>query len=133
MSLEPLGFLSGTFCDSQRRWATVGKKGFAIVSTFCRLEYLLWGEVHIYTDHRNLAYIFEPEVCASSVPKTAAQRLENWKMALARYDYTIMQISDERNSWGDLLSRWVNVPAVAVRAVAVFASSAPDETIFRRM
>ena len=26
-----------------------------------------------------------------------------------------------------MLSRWVNVPAVAVRAVVVFASSAPDE------
>ena len=27
------------------------------------------------------------------------------------------------------MSRWVNVPAVAVRAVAVFATSAPDETM----
>ena len=55
MSHEPLGFLSGTFLGSQQRWATVDKKGFAIVSTFGRLEYLLWGGVHIYTDHRNLA------------------------------------------------------------------------------
>ena len=82
-----------------------------------------------YIDHRNLAYIFEPEACVSSVPKTAEQRYKNWKMVLARYDYTIMHISGERNCWGDLLSRCVNVPAVAVRAVAVFASSAPDETI----
>ena len=63
------------------------------------------------------------------MPKTAAQRLENWKMILAQYDYTIMHISGERNCWGDLLSRCVNVPAVAVRAVAMFASSAPDETM----
>ena len=48
---------------------------------------------------------------------------------LARYDYTIMHISGERNCWGDLLTRWVNVPAVAVRAVVVFASSAPDDTM----
>ena len=128
-SHEPLGFLSGTFRGSQRRWATVDKDGFTIVSTFRRFEYLLWGKVRICTDHRNLAYIFEPEVYASSVPTTAAQRLENWKMVLARYGYTIMHISGERNCWGNLLSRWVNVPAVAVRAVAVFASSAPDETM----
>ena len=51
------GFLSGTFKGSQQRWATVDKKGFAMVSTFMRLEYLLWNGVHIYTDHRNLAYI----------------------------------------------------------------------------
>ena len=85
--------------------------------------------MRIYTDHRNLAYIFEPEACVSSLPKTAAQRLENWKMRLAQYDYTIMYISGERNCWGDLLFQWVNVSAVAVRTVAVFASSAPDETM----
>ena len=59
MSHEPLMFVSGTFRGSQQRWATVDKKGFAIVSTFRRLEYLLWEGVRIYTDHRNLAYIFE--------------------------------------------------------------------------
>ena len=40
-----------------------------------------------------------------------------------------MDIFGEHNCWGDLLSRWVNVPAVAVRAVAVFTSSAPEETM----
>ena len=50
-------------------------------------------------------------------------------MVLAQYDYTIMHISAERNGWGDLLSRWINVVAVAVLTFAVFASSAPDETM----
>ena len=40
-----------------------------------------------------------------------------------------MHTFGERSCWGDLLSRLVNVPAVAVRAVAVFASSAPDEAM----
>jgi len=75
------------------------KEGFAIVSTFRRLEYLLWGGVHIHTDHRNLAYIFNPEVCVSSVPKTTAQRLEHWKAVLGQYDYTIQHIESERNCW----------------------------------
>ena len=82
-----------------------------------------------YTDHRNLACIFEPEACISSVPKTGAQRLENWKIVLAQYDYRIMHYSGQHICWTDLLSRWIKVPAVAVRAVAVFASSAPDETM----
>ena len=38
MSHELLGFLSGTFCGSHQWWATVGKEGFAIVSTFRCLE-----------------------------------------------------------------------------------------------
>ena len=41
VSHEPLGFLSGTFRGSQQRWMTVDKEGFAIVSAFRRLEYLL--------------------------------------------------------------------------------------------
>ena len=50
---EPLGFLSGIFRGSQQRWATADKEGFAMVSTFRRLEYVLWIGVHIYTDQRN--------------------------------------------------------------------------------
>ena len=50
-------------------------------------------------------------------------------MVLAQYEYTIMPNSGEFNCWGDLLSLWVNVPAATVWAVAVFASSAPDETM----
>ena len=99
------------------------------MSTFRRLEYLLWGGVHIFTDHRNLAYIFNPDACVSSVSKTAAQRLEQWKAVLGQYGYSIRHIAGERNCWGDLLSRWVNVPAVSVRAVAAFASGEPDETL----
>ena len=99
MSHEPLGFFSGTFRGSQLRWATVDNEGFAIASTFRRLEYLLWGGMHIHTDHRNLACIFNPEVCVSSVPKTTAQRLEHWKAVLGQYDYTIQDIESERNCW----------------------------------
>ena len=73
------------------------KEGFAIVSTFCRLEYLSWGGVRIYTDHSNLAYIFKPEACVLSVPKIAAQQSENRELVLAQYDYTIIHISGERN------------------------------------
>ena len=98
------------------------------MSTFQPLEYLLWGAVRIYTDHLNLAHIFEPKVCVSSMPKTAARRLGNWKMGLAQY-YTIMHISGERNYCGNFLSRWAYVLAVALRAVAAFVSSAPDDII----
>ena len=119
MSHKPLGFLSGTLRGLQQRWVTVEKEVFAIMSMFRRLEFLLWEGVRIYTDHRNLAYVFDCGV--------ATRELEDG--VLAQYDYTIMYIFGERNRFGNLLSRWLNVPTVAVRAVAVFASSAPDETM----
>lgn len=65
MSYESSGFL------------TVDKEGFAMVSTFRRFEYLLWGGVQIHTHHGNLAYVFNPEAGVSSVPKMKAPRLEN--------------------------------------------------------
>ena len=81
-SHEPLAFLGGSFKGSQLRWATVDKEGFAILNIFRRLEYLLWGGVHIFTDHRNLTYFSPPEACVTSVTKAMAQRLENWKVGL---------------------------------------------------
>ena len=129
MSHEPLAFLSGSFKGSQLRWATVDKEGFAIVNTFRRLEYLLWGGVHIFTDHRNLTYIFNPEACVTSVTKAMAQRLENWKAVLGQYRYAIEHIPGERNCWGDLLSRWVKVPSVPVRSVAVHSPSDADDSL----
>ena len=81
--------------------STVDKEAFAIVSTFRRLEHLLWNGVHIFTDHRNLAYIFNPGACVTSVSKALAQRLEGWKGVLGQYRYTICHISGDRNAWGD--------------------------------
>ena len=110
------------------RWATVDKEGFAIVNTFRRLEYLLWGGVHIFTDHRNLTYIFNPEACVGSVTKAMAQRLETWKAGLGQR-YAIEHIPEERSCWGDLLSRWVKVPSVPVRAVAVHSPCDADDSL----
>ena len=89
----------------------------------------MWNGVHIFTDHRNLAYIFDPEACVTSVSKALAQRLEGWKCVLGQYRYTICHIPGDRNSWGDLLSRWVSVPALPVRAVAVFSPCDQDDSL----
>ena len=62
----------------------------------------------------------------SSVAKTTAQRLDQWKAVLGQYDYIIVHIAGDRNCWGDLLSWWVTVPSVGVRDTAVYAASAPD-------
>ena len=85
MTQEPLAFLSGTFKGSQMRWATIEKEGFAIVSTFRRLEPSGWYGVQIFTDHRNLAYSFDPEACVTSVSKALAQRVEGRKCVLGQY------------------------------------------------
>ena len=93
----------------------------------------MWNGVHIFTDHRNLAYIFGPEACVTSVSKAVAQRLEGWKCVLGQYRYTICHILGDRNAWGDLLSRWVSVPALPVRAVAVFSPCDQDDSMHPKL
>ena len=61
------------------------KQGFAIVSTFTRLPYLLWGGVVIHCEHRNLAYIFGANGAPTS--KAVAQRLQGWRVFLEQFPY----------------------------------------------
>ena len=73
------------------------KEGFAIVSTFQRLEYLLWGGVKIYCDHRNMAYIFSPGALVEKLSKATAQRLLHWRTYLGQFDYQIVHIPSSGN------------------------------------
>jgi hypothetical protein len=59
---QPLAFLSGSFKGAASRWPIVEKEAYAIVETCKRLKYLLLRErgFHLFTDHRNLQYIFNP-------------------------------------------------------------------------
>ena len=113
-------------------WATIDKEGVAIVSTFRRLDHFLWNRVDIFSYHPNLAYSFDPEACVTSVSKTLPQRLEGWNGVLGQYRYTICNIPGDPNAWGDLLSRWVRVPALPVRAVAVFRPCDQDDSMPKR-
>ena len=58
-----------------------------------------------------------------------AQRLENWKGVLGQYRYQIEHIPGERNCWGDLLSRWVQVPSIHIRSVALYSPCNADDSL----
>ena len=108
---EPLAFLlSGTFKGAAARWAIPDKEAFAIWHSCGRLAHLLVrrGGFHIFTDHRNLRYIFAPGGTVSSIAKPSADRLERWALLLRNFDYSIQHIPGDENHWGDLLSCWGN-------------------------
>ena len=107
---EPLAFLSGVFKGAASRWAIPDKEAYAIWHSVQRLTHFLVrrGGFHIFTDHRNLQYIFNPAGAATSISKPSADRLERWALLLRNYDYSIQHIPGEENHWGDLLSRWGN-------------------------
>ena len=126
---EPLAFLSGKFVGAPSRWAIVEKEAFAIVESCKRLEYLLLREqgFRVFTDHRNLAYIFDPLATDSNMARYQADKLQRWAMTLTRFKYQIEHVAGEDNVWGDLLSRWgaTKSDGARMRMLAVTARVAP--------
>lgn len=73
MTYQPSAVLSGTSKASHIRWSTIDEGGVAVVSSFCRTDYLVQGVVGILSDHRNVAYIFKQEVWDLSVSKALSE------------------------------------------------------------
>jgi hypothetical protein len=105
---DPLMFLSGTFSWAASRWAIVEKEAFALIECVKRADYLLHrsGGFLLFTDHRNLRYIFNPESVMATVRKYTADKLQRWSLLLMGYQYQINHIPGGDNAWADLLSRW---------------------------
>jgi hypothetical protein len=114
----PLAFLSGSFKGASLRWATPDKEGYAVVEACKRLAHMLYvtDGFTIYTDHRNLQYIYNPAGRGGVVPKPTADRLERWALYLRTFEYTIAHIAGEDNVWADLLSRWAHGTQEALTA-----------------
>ncbi|OWZ02820.1 LOW QUALITY PROTEIN: Chromodomain protein [Phytophthora megakarya] len=84
------------------------KEAYAILETRRRSYYLLHRPdgFALFTDHRDLCYIFDPHGISNSVPKYTADKLDRWSLLLMRYQYAIHDIAGDETVWADLLSRW---------------------------
>ncbi|KAH9110401.1 hypothetical protein AeMF1_014779, partial [Aphanomyces euteiches] len=105
---EPLAFLSGTFTGASQRWPIVEKEAYAVVESCKRLDYLVVrpGGFRLFTDHRNLVYMFNPRGSNSGMAKYQADKLQRWALVMSTFPYTIECLPGDTNVWGDLLSRW---------------------------
>ena len=106
-----------------------------MVAAIKRLGYLIWSGVKVFCDHRNLAYIFSPKTCRM-VTKATTQRLEHWRTFLGQYPIEVVHvISGQRNSWGEMLSRWRTLAPdalagpVPLQSMAVFAVPKADYSL----
>ena len=109
---EPMAFLSGSFTGSAARWSTAEKEGFAIIESVRKLDYILLRPEGfcLFTDHKNLVFIFNPHMASPPLAKHKVTKIERWAMQLAGFRYTIMHIPGEENCWADLLSRRGSAP-----------------------
>ena len=93
---KPLGFLSKSLSDVQKRWATPEKEGYAIYYALMYWQHILLGpHFTIKTDHKNLTYV--------SVHGSA--KVMRWKLAILDFDFEIHHIAGKDNVVADTLSR----------------------------
>ena len=105
---EPLAFLAGSFRSSQARWSTPEKEAYAIIASVDRLDYLLLRPEGflLFTDHKNLTYIFDPVRTNPRMPKHVFNKIQRWALMLAAFRYEVVHIPGTENIWADLMSRW---------------------------
>lgn len=97
-TLVPVEFASTTFTDTQRRWPTREKEGYAIVWGLKKLDPYLRGRTFkLYTDHQSLIHMMSA--------KTG--KLARWTSTLAEYNFTLFHKSGISMGHVDLLSRLV--------------------------
>lgn len=93
---------SGRFVNSQVNWHKTSKEAFPFIQAVRSAHYLLGCKFHVYTDHKNLLAVFQPD---GSAKRHTIERLTRWALELGNYDYVIHHLEGRLNILPDYLSR----------------------------
>ena len=102
-SEKPVGFVSRTLTDAEKKYSQLEKEGLACVYGIKRFHSYLFGHKFVLqTDHQPLTTLFNE---AKVVPVQASSRIQRWALLLASYEYTIAYRSTTKHSNADAMSR----------------------------
>ena len=106
---QPLAFLSGKFTLREMHWTTYEREAYAIVQAFKRLEYSLTCDstTIIFTDHRNLLFVFNPLTMIPSLGRHTVLKVIRWALYLSSFQYRIEHVDGDSNLWPDMMTRWL--------------------------
>ena len=89
------------------RWSVFEKEAFAIVNAMSRLDDLTCCELtNIYTDHRNLVFIFDPQRQQPTMPAYLVSNVQRWALILSQFEHIVSHVTGYYNYFPDLISRW---------------------------
>ena len=92
----PIGFMSKTLTDTQRRWSVPEREAYAIVEATRKWAYLIRDvPFTLHTDHKNLIYIRD----------TGSMKVTAWKLQLQEFTFSLSYVKGEDNNIADALSR----------------------------
>lgn len=77
---QPLAFLGGSFNSTQRNWTTFEQEVFAVFMNFEKMDYMFTCEndIHIFTDHRNLLFVFSAHAIAPTLGRHVVNKVQRW-------------------------------------------------------
>ena len=100
----PIAYLSKTFNDTERRWATVEQEAFAIYYALTTWsDYLIGHPVEVESDHRNLLWMF----------RSQSPKIIRWRLRLQEFNFSIRHVPGKDNVVADGLSRVHRMPTAA--------------------
>lgn len=100
---KPVGFVSRTLNDSEKKYSQIEKEALACVVGVTRFRSYLWGHhFTLQTDHKPLLSLFNEN---KAIPQQAANRIQRWAWTLASYEYTIEWRNTSQHANADALSR----------------------------
>jgi hypothetical protein len=111
---QPLGFISKSLTDTERRWSVYEKEGYAIFYACKKWEHFLRGTPFLlFTDHKNLTFLNRPP----------SEKVMRWRLAIQEFDFSVAYIKGEINNVADALSRCVPSPKDQSEGIGTKVSS----------
>lgn len=82
---SPLSFLSGRFVKTQLGWSVLEKECYEAMKTVDRMQWLFAAPAgfYLYTDHKNLIFLFEPLAVVDEMSQSSLRKLLRWAIELS--------------------------------------------------
>ena len=102
-SERPLGYVSRSLTQSERRYAQIDREALAFVFGVCKFHnYVLGNRFKLVTDHKPLLRLFGEH---QDLPTMTSDRIRRWALKLSTYSYHVEYRPTERMGNADALSR----------------------------
>ena len=102
-SEKPIGFVSRTLTETEKRYSQVEKEGLACVFGVTRFHTYMFGhKFTLVTDNKAIMSLFDP---GRNVSPQASGRIQRWSLKLAMYQYTLQFRPTAQHANADALSR----------------------------
>ncbi|KAG6451048.1 hypothetical protein O3G_MSEX006918 [Manduca sexta] len=118
---QVVAYASRVLTPAEKHYSQIHKEALAIIFAVDKFNQYLYGrKFTLRTDHKPLVSIFSPN---TSIPCTAASRLQRWAIKLSAYDFNIEYVKTDQNT-ADVLSRLIKTH----KEEAVNEDELPEQT-----